>query len=262
MPGTFIYAMVQPSVYTSFENGMIRFTLISLILLFSTATPVLAADNPEFAAIRSRLAQLVPNQQPDAINETGLPGLYQIRFGTQVVYMSQDARFLIQGSVVDLEKRQDLTEVASNQVRKEIMDDYDPKKLIVYAPENGKPKHVITVFTDIDCPYCAKLHSEMDQYLAVGIEVRYMMFPRAGLGSDSFKKAVSAWCADDQEKALTLAKNRQPIPVKTCKNPVAEQYSLGQNIGVTGTPAIVLEDGSLQPGYVPAAQLARLLESK
>lgn len=214
--------------------------------------------NPEEAAIRSRLAQLVP-QEPDSIQATGIAGLYMVMFGSQVVYMTQDGRYLIQGSVMDLNTRQDLTETAMNSVRLKLLNDYDASKMIVYSPDEGKKKHSITVFTDIDCPYCVKLHREMDEYLAAGIEVRYMLFPRAGIGSESYQTAVNAWCADDKLAALTQAKNRESIPAKTCDNPVAEQYQLGQSMGVTGTPALVMEDGSLVPGYVPAQRLTAIL---
>ena len=122
-------------------------------------------------------------------------------------------------------------------------------------------KHVITVFTDIDCGYCRKLHAEMDKYNEEGITVRYLMFPRAGVDSPSYKKAVTVWCSKDQLDAMTRAKNGENLPNLTCDNPIQEEYELGQLIGVRGTPAIVMDDGGMLPGYVPAARLAKALEA-
>ena len=132
--------------------------------------------------------------------------------------------------------------------------------MIVFG--SGKEKHVIDVFTDIDCGYCRKLHSQIDQYNKEGIEVRYMSYPRAGVNSESGRKAISVWCADDRKKAISEAKQGNPVEEKTCDNPVAEQFALGRVVGVSGTPALVLENGELIPGYVPPKRLRQLLDSK
>ena len=133
--------------------------------------------------------------------------------------------------------------------------------MIVFAPE-GKPSYTITVFTDIDCGYCRKLHGEMAGYNAEGIKVQYLFYPRAGEGSPSFAKAVSVWCADDRRTALTDAKAGKSIPDKTCPNPVKEHLELGEKMGVSGTPAIVLENGEMVPGYIPPKRLAAMLKEK
>ena len=122
------------------------------------------------------------------------------------------------------------------------------------------PVASVLVFTDTDCGYCRKLHQEMADYNALGIEVRYVAYPRAGLGSPTYERMVSAWCAAEPLAALTRLKNGDSIPSKTCVNPVADQYELGQQIGLSGTPTIVLADGRMLPGYTPAAQLAEILE--
>jgi thiol:disulfide interchange protein DsbC len=130
--------------------------------------------------------------------------------------------------------------------------------MLKFKPK-GETRAVVSVFTDVDCGYCRKLHLEMADMNALGIEVRYLAFPRAGVGSPTYDKIVSAWCADDRNQALTDLKLGKDIPNRACPNPVAKQYELGHDIGVTGTPAIVLEDGRLLPGYMPAAELAGLL---
>jgi thiol:disulfide interchange protein DsbC len=130
--------------------------------------------------------------------------------------------------------------------------------MIVFSP--ASPKHTITVFTDIDCTYCRRLHNEVKQLNDLGVKVRYMAFPRAGAGSEPFSKAVSVWCAEDRQQAITDAKAGQPVPTKNCANPVQAQYEVGQTIGVRGTPAIILENGRMLPGYVPAPELVQQLD--
>jgi thiol:disulfide interchange protein DsbC len=138
-----------------------------------------------------------------------------------------------------------------------LLEALDESEMVVFAPEN--PQKTVTVFTDFDCTYCRKLHQEVPVLNELGIAVRYLAYPRAGVGSASYDKMVSAWCADDPNTALTDAKMGKAIPQKTCANPVAKQYRLGDDFGVTGTPALILEDGQLLPGYMPASALAARL---
>ena len=130
---------------------------------------------------------------------------------------------------------------------------------MVFAPEK-EVKHTISVFTDIDCGYCRKLHQEMAEYNKHGIKVRYLAYPRAGVGSEAYEKAVSVWCADDRQKAMTAAKTGGELKQKTCDNPVEAQFMLGQQLGISGTPALMLEDGQIFPGYVPADRLITMLD--
>jgi thiol:disulfide interchange protein DsbC len=141
------------------------------------------------------------------------------------------------------------------------MDGYDKNKAIIFSPE-GKTEHIISVFTDVDCPYCSMLHKEVPKLNKAGVEVRYLMYPRAGAGSATFKKSVSAWCSEDQKKAIGIAKEGGIVVAKNCDNPVQEQYDLGQSLGVTGTPTLILEDGRVLPGYLPAEQLLKILKEQ
>jgi len=138
------------------------------------------------------------------------------------------------------------------------LDKLGEDQMVVFSPKN--PKHTVTVFTDIDCPYCRKLHQEMDGYLKEGIKVRYLFFPRAGIGSKSYDKAVSVWCSADRNQAMTDAKAGKDLGNKTCDNPVATHYKLGEELGVQGTPAIVTDDGRMIPGYLPPERLAAVFE--
>jgi len=195
---------------------------------------------------------------PDSVAESQIPGLYQVMYGTEIVYLSADGQYFISGDLLNLKTRENLSEVAQRDVRKRIVAELETTPIRFEAKDE---KHVLRVFTDIDCGYCAKLHREMDQINAKGITVEYLAFPRAGIGSPSYDKIVSVWCADDQQSAMTKSKARQPVPSKTCKNPIKEQYELGQGLGVNGTPALLTESGQLIPGYVPADRLLGMLDA-
>ncbi|RMG53994.1 MAG: DsbC family protein, partial [Gammaproteobacteria bacterium] len=183
---------------------------------------------------------------------------YQVTLGANLVYLSADARYAVQGSIIDLKTRTNLTDAARAELRRRALAAIPEDQMIVFAPRN--PKHTITVFTDIDCGYCRKLHSQIQDYMKQGIKVRYLFYPRAGLGSESARKAEAVWCADDRRKAITLAKQGKPIEMKTCENPVAHDFKLGQELGVTGTPAIITEQGDLIPGYIPPQRLRQILD--
>ena len=195
---------------------------------------------------------------PDSVAESQIAGLYQVMYGTEIVYLGADAKYFISGELIDLQTRENLSEVAQRGVRKKIADELATTPVTFKAKDE---KHVLRVFTDIDCGYCAKLHREMEQINAQGITVEYLAFPRAGVGSNSYNKIVSVWCADDQQTAMTRSKARQSVPSKTCKNPIKAQYELGQRLGVNGTPALLTESGQLIPGYVPADRLFAMLEA-
>jgi len=207
-------------------------------------------------AIRKALGQI----NPDTIEATPVAGIYEVAIGPHIVYMSADGRYMFQGELIDVLKRTSLTEPRRRMAVKATVDAVSEKDMIIFEPK--ETKHTITVFTDIDCGYCRKLHSEMADFLNAGIRVRYMFYPRAGVGSESYKKAVAVWCAADRRAALTAAKNGQPIEMKTCENPIAEHMELVDKLGARGTPFIVLENGQTQPGYVPARQMARLLDQQ
>jgi len=152
-----------------------------------------------------------------------------------------------------------MSDVAKQSVRKKLLEAQDNKPVVFKAKNE---KHVLTVFTDIDCPYCAKLHREVPTLNEKGITIEYLMFPRAGPNTESFRKAISMWCSDDKLQAMTDAKERKPIESKTCENPVMDQYTLGGDLGVTGTPALITSTGKLIPGYMPADRLEKMLDTE
>jgi thiol:disulfide interchange protein DsbC len=220
--------------------------------------PTTAAADAAIPGLTKTLSELLPGVAPDGIRPAPVAGLYEVMYGANVFYMTPDGRYLMQGAIIDMKTREDLTEPRRAEGRLRTIDAMGEDSMLTFGPETSK--HTITVFTDIDCPYCRKLHQEVDEMNALGIRVRYLFYPRAGVGSGSYKKAVSVWCAENRNQALTDAKNGVEVAEKDCENPVKDHMLLGEMIGVRGTPAIVTESGELVPGYVPAKRLAAMLE--
>jgi thiol:disulfide interchange protein DsbC len=229
-----------------------------LLAALIAVTATLQADD-HFQAIETKIRSMAPNITSIAISETPIAGVLQVQMGNEIYYATVDAKYLIAGRIIDMDTRENLTDQAKAGLRRDLITDLDETKHISFAPD--KPVHELLVFTDIDCGYCRKLHSQIDEYMAEGIAISYLAFPRAGVGSKSFEKYVSVWCADDQRAALTDAKAGNDPEPRQCDNPVNEQYDLGLAIGVSGTPALVTRDGTLIPGYMPPEQLRQRLEA-
>lgn len=225
------------------------------------ATLSWAGEGKEIARVREALQQLIPNESPDAIEATPVPGLYEVTYGAQLFYVSADGRYLMNGDLVDLKGQTNLTEGRRARSRAKAIERLGTESLIVYRPEGGT-KYVVNVFTDIDCGYCRKLHGGMKEMNELGIEVRYLAFPRSGPGTASFDKAVSVWCAKDRKAAMDAAKTGDGVEPAKCKAPVDDHYALGQALGVNGTPALLLADGRMIPGYLPPKRLLQLLQEK
>lgn len=208
--------------------------------------------------ITERLNTLVEGAAAAKIAKTPVAGLYQITVGPTVVYMTEDGDYLLNGSLLDLNTRQNLTEQAKNQARFEAVAALDPSTMIEF-PAKGESKHVITVFTDVDCPYCKKFHQEVPELNENGVTVRYMAYPRSGPETPSYFKMVSIWCADDKKQAMDDVKHDKSIEKKTCENPVLNHMMEAQNFGIQGTPALIFENGEIVPGYAPAEELLKAL---
>ncbi len=226
------------------------------LLAAAVSAPSLAAPED---VIRAVFAQQFPSARIDHLSATPIPGIYQVGLGSTVLYASADGRYVFQGKLVDLSTRADLSESYLSRVRLERLADYDEARMIVFEPK-GEAKHTVTVFTDIDCPYCRKLHDEMGEYADLGVRVRYMLYPRAGLQSPSGRKAVSVWCSSDRQEQLTFAKAGGSPEPRTCDNPVEEHLALGRELGLRGTPMTITDSGEQIMGYVPARQLFAQME--
>jgi thiol:disulfide interchange protein DsbC len=225
------------------------------------ATPadaaVATAATPE-ARVRAALHAINPTVDIDQIGPAPIKGFQEAIVGGQPVYVTDDGRYLVQGTLYDIANRTNLGEASMAKLRVKLLQSVPVSDRIVFGPAN--PKYTVTVFTDVECGYCRKLHSQIADYNKQGIEVQYVAFPRMGLGSDDFKKMVSVWCAADPKQALTDAKNDRPVPARDCKNPVTMEYKLGQRVGLTGTPMVRAADGTMLGGYIPPEQLRAELD--
>jgi len=220
-------------------------------LVFSISAAVQASADDGIAELKESLTKRLPQFEVSFVDKTPIDGIYQVIIGGQVIYMTGDARYMIDGSLIDLSTKKNYTEDAMSGIRLGQIEKLGKDKMVIYTPE--AVKHTITVITDIDCPYCRRLHSEMDQYMAGGVEVRYIFMPLKGQGD--YRTTVSVWCAKDQNEALDLAKAGTELEAKDCENPIDEHLNVSRSMGVRGTPAIILQDGSMLPGYVPANKL-------
>jgi thiol:disulfide interchange protein DsbC len=218
------------------------------------AAPVASGD----AAVRKAVATLSADVKIVALRAAPIAGLTEVQTEDDLIYVSNDGKYLLAGNIIDIANKRNLTEVSRAAARRGLLKAITASQMIVFAPSH--PKYTITVFTDVDCGYCRKLHSQIADYNKAGIAVDYLFFPREGLGSASFDKAVSVWCASDRQKALTDAKKGMSLPKTNCTNPVTMDYNLGIKVGVDGTPAIYAADGTQLGGYLSPTELRAKLD--
>jgi thiol:disulfide interchange protein DsbC len=217
-----------------------------------------AAGTPE-ARARDVIRKINPNVSVDRVSAAPIPGFRMAVVAGEVFYISDDGKYLMQGKLFDVATRKDLGEPALEGVRRDLLKTIPLRDRIVFSPPN--PKYTVTVFTDVECGYCRKFHSQIADYNKQGIAVQYVAFPRMGLGSPDFNKMVAVWCASDPKRALTEAKNDRPIEMKTCKNPVTMEYDVGRRAGLEGTPLVLTQDGAELGGYLPPDRLRAALDA-
>ncbi|AXQ47016.1 thioredoxin fold domain-containing protein [Pseudomonas vlassakiae] len=232
------------------------------VLALASTFAVAAADSNASAeqAIRKSLQNLELEVPVESVGSSPLNGLYEVKLqGGRVLYASADGQYVMQGYLYQLQdgKPVNLTEKTERQGVAKLINGIPAAETVVY-PAKGETKSHITVFTDTTCPYCHKLHAEVPELNRRGIEVRYVAFPRQGLGSPGDEQLQAVWCSSDRRAAMDKMVEGKEIKAAKCANPVSKQFQLGQQIGVNGTPAIVLENGHVIPGYQPAPQVAKL----
>jgi thiol:disulfide interchange protein DsbC len=209
---------------------------------------------------RIEMSKKIPGTKPDDFRQSPVPGLWELARGADIVYVTTDAKFALAGDLYEIATDTNVSDRRRRDARLEMLNAVPESQMVVFSPKD--PKYTVTVFTDIDCGYCRKLHSEMAKYNELGIRVRYLFYPRTGPNTESWSKAVAVWCSPNRNDALTRAKRGEEIKLNKCGNtPVDHDYELGQEIGLRGTPAILLANGDLLPGYVPPATLAKRLQS-
>ncbi len=236
------------------RSQICRLTLALLALAAGNA----ALADEKLEAVQAKMAEVFPMIEADNVFAGPVDGWYTIRQGGILAYVSEDGRYLMQGDIIDIDRQVNLSEESRNESRREVMAAYPEEQMIVFTPK--EKKYSISVFTDIDCTFCRRLHNQMGEYLAKGIEIRYLLYPRNGPASPSWSKAEQVWCSDDRNEALTSAKNDIDFETHSC-NPaeISKHYQLGQDVGLTGTPALVFEDGTLISGYLPPDRLEQAL---
>ena len=224
---------------------MFRPSLIVILL------PLLWLSAAQADTDKDRIKQHLEGKMSNSIEDitpTQVPGLYSVKLDGKLAYVSKDGKYLIQGSMFEVETGKNLTTLA-------VLDSIDDKDTVVFTPKN--PKHTLTVFTDTSCGYCRKLHQEVPQLNANGVKVRYLLYPRAGPNSPTAATLESVWCSDNPQQALTTAKSGGAIPEKTCDNPINRNIELAQQMGLRGTPMIITDTGMVIPGYKPAEALLK-----
>ena len=216
------------------------------------------AQAGEIDDLKQQLKQNLPDINFDSLQAVDDTGLYEAVINGEIIYFTADGRYVLQGELVSLESKTNLTEQRRVSLQKGIIDGLDEKDMIIFEPD--EVEHTLTVFTDIDCVYCRKMHSQIEQYQDLGIRIRYMAYPRGGIGSGSYDDAGTVWGHDDRLDAMTRAKDGEELDAKTCNNPVEAEFNIGRQLGVQGTPALFLESGQMLPGYVPPERLKTILD--
>jgi len=244
---------------TGFFMMNIRWVKACLTAMLFAVMSTAFADTGSHEAIEASLRKVLPDMKTDQIRPSPIEGVSEVQVGPRLFYVTNDGRYLLQGSLIDLQTRQDISEDRRNTFRLEAINALGEQDMIIFPAKN--PRHTITVFTDVDCTYCRKLHKQIKDYNDLGITVRYLLYPRSGANSPSYYKAVTVWCSENRQEALTRAKAGEALKQIDCPNPLMELMDLGQAVGLQGTPAIILDDGEMVPGYVPPEKLAKALDA-
>lgn len=234
---------------------MIRWLAFAALLSGASALGAATSggEDARVEELRAQLDEKYPQLDVDTIRPTPIDGLYEVVAGTEVHYLSPDGRYLLRGSLIDLEEERDLTAERSEELTHAAVAQVQEKRMVIYEPADGPAEHQITVFTDTSCQYCQRLHNELMQMIEqYPVRVRYLLYPRAGPDSDAAETMRDVWCAADSQAALTAAKRGESVPARgdDCDTPVADHFALGKRIGVSGTPYVLIgNDGPVFPGY-------------
>ena len=229
-----------------------------MLLLYGAVAAAADAD-PKLEQVRVKVAAMFDSIEPQHVSPSPLDGWYTVQKGSIVAYISEDGRYLLQGDLIDLDLQINVSEQSRTNARRKLIASLEDEQSIMFSP--AEPQHTVTIFTDVDCTYCRKLHSEIDQILENGIAVRYVLYPRNGPASRAWSTSEDVWCSRDRNNALTMAKLDREFQTSKCDaSAVSKHYVLGQDVGLVGTPAIVLEDGTMIGGYVSPTMLKARLE--
>jgi thiol:disulfide interchange protein DsbC len=226
----------------------------------TAAVQALPAQQPDAKVDpRVEIASRIPGAKPEELRATPIRDIYELTRGSEIAYVTTDGKYAISGDMFDVTSNNDLTEAHRRDMRVKAIDAVPETQMLIFGPKD--PKYTVTVFTDVDCAYCRQLHSQIAEYNRLGVRVRYLFYPRSGPNTESWTKAEEVWCSDNRNEALTRAKQGQALKAKPCaNNPVARHYALGRDFGLQGTPAIVMADGTMLPGYLAPNMLVQELK--
>lgn len=230
--------------------------LLSLVLGQTVANEV---DPETLGKIKKQVETAFPTMVVERVENSPVEGIYQLTSGPNVIYASNNGRYLFTGDVIDLEQANDrnITEKLRRKARSNVLKKIDAKEMVIYKPSEAIQGEVI-VFTDSDCGYCKKLHSEIPKLLKLGIQLKYLAYPRQGIGSPTYTKMESVWCAKDRKEAMTRLMKGEEVSPAECQNTLQSQMELARKIGISGTPSLIFRDGTMWGGYVPAERLAKM----
>jgi thiol:disulfide interchange protein DsbC len=223
------------------------------------AEPAAKPAEPTAADPRAVIAKKFPEVKAEDVKPSPMPGIYQVPLGADMAYVSADGRYIIAGDLYEIDTRTNITEQGRSAARAKLLAKLDERDMIVFSPQ--VVKHTVTVFTDVECGYCRKLHGQIDQLTKLGVKVRYAAYPRAGPGTDDWRKMEQVWCSKNRQAAITQAKLGQEVKAESCgATPVGKQFQLGEDLGVRGTPAIFTRSGDYIGGYLAPTELVKQLE--
>lgn len=229
------------------------------LLVFIFISIDISANEELEKVFQESLSRLSSDFEITNVKTTPIKGIYQVTIGPDIVYMTKDGNYILKGEILDISNRRNITEDVRAENRVHLLNTISEKEYIEFSPSSAK--NYIYVFTDTDCGYCRKLHRDVPELNSMGIAVRYLAYPRTGVDSKIGDEMRDVWCADDRQEALTAAKNREQFQSKPCDAPIARQYALGKELGVSGTPAIFLENGIKLPGYIPPDEIYRQIQN-
>ncbi len=231
------------------------FNIIFLTLFLSSCTQT----TDELDQAKDAITQSYPNLPIENIRKVD-ENFFEVVIQGEIFYLSSDYKYFFAGNVIDVKTKENITETSRKGRRLSILETLKTENMIVYKPE--KTDYVLTVFSDTSCPYCQKLHEELDKLIENNIEIRYILFPRFGQNSDAYVQMISIWCSEDKKLALDNVFDDKTIEQNTqCDNPMIENLDLAQKLSVTGTPMMFTENGTVIPGYQPADEIIKFLSS-
>ena len=212
------------------------------------------------AEVRARVVAKLPGAKPEDVAYSPIAGLYEVTMGGMIVYVSGDGRHLLSGNVYDLDTQVNLTSARRSAVRAKALAAAAEDQMIIFGPASAKM--TVTVFTDIDCGFCRRFHNQIAEINKAGVRVRYLMFPRTGPGTESWRKAEAVWCSKDRRDALTRAKKGEDLKTKSCADAesIKTQWGFGEDLGVEGTPAIFTQTGDYIGGFMTPDQLVQTIQ--